>query len=250
MIGLKYRRPRVFAVLASVVLVAGCSGVPEDGRLIADPYEPLNRGVHVFNKGVDQGLIRPAATVYVALTPELIRFLIDNGASHIRLPVDVANRLLQGELMEALATAGRFGVNTVFGAAGLLDPATSVGLPDNPTGFGETLYIWGAPEGAYVELPLLGPSTERDTVGLIVDAALSPSTYVTGTPESQILLGLRGGDILNARVKFGEEIDQFLYESEDSYVVLKTTYVQVRRAELAGDAEDDGNTALPDIFDE
>ncbi|HEU0223080.1 MAG TPA: VacJ family lipoprotein [Paracoccaceae bacterium] len=238
---------RAVGPLAVLALLGACADLPQDGSLIADPYERLNRDFHEFNKGFDGVILRPASRLYVTVTPELIRFLIANGVANLELPVDALNLFLQGKLELALITVGRFGFNTVFGAAGLLDPATDFGLKRYNTDFGETLHVWGAKEGAYVELPLLGPSTERDTVGRVVDFVLSPTTYITGSPEAETILVLRAADIVGDRAAATSELDPILYDSPDSYTELKTTYVQFRRRQLSGAPDD---SALPEIFEE
>lgn len=228
--------------------LTACADLPADGSLIADPYEGLNRRVHELNKAVDRSLVEPAARLYVGVSPDLLRFLISNGAANLDLPVDAVNHLLQGRLELALITAGRFGFNTVFGAAGLLDPATEFGLTRHDTDFGETLHVWGFREGAYIELPLLGPSTERDAVGRVVDIVMSPVTYITGSPEAEILILVRAADVLNQREAASAALGEILYASPDSYTELRTTYVQLRRRQLGGGTPEDA--ALPDIFGE
>ncbi|MEM9196717.1 MAG: VacJ family lipoprotein [Pseudomonadota bacterium] len=238
------------AAAVGVVMLAACTPPPTDGALIADPYETTNRRIHELNKGVDAGILRPGARVYEAVTPTLVTFLVRNGLSNLELPVYAANQLLQGRPIDALSTAGRFGLNTVFGAAGLLDPATEFGLPMQRTDFGETLFVWGVREGAYIELPFLGPSTERDTAGLLVDFLMNPTTYFTGfvieSPATEVLLGLRGSDLLAFRAENAELLEQLFYESTDSYTEVKNAFVQVRRRELG--VETTPEDALPDLF--
>lgn len=240
------------SVAASMVLIAGCTPPPTDGALIADPYESTNRAVHELNKSLDTGLVEPGSRLYEAITPTLVTFLVRNGISNLELPVYAANQLLQGRPLDALSTAGRFGFNTVFGAAGLLDPATDFGLPLKRADFGETLFVWGVQEGAYIELPFLGPSTERDAFGILVDYLMNPTTYFTGfvveSPTSEILLGLRGTDILAFRAENSELINQLYYESTDSYTEVKNAFVQLRRRELG--VETTAEDALPDIFED
>ncbi|RMF32869.1 MAG: VacJ family lipoprotein, partial [Alphaproteobacteria bacterium] len=197
-------------------------------------------------------VLKPASELYVAATPELFRYLLANGVSNLGLPVDAANQLMQGRFMDALATVGRFGVNTVFGAAGLLDPATDFGLPREPADFGQTLYVWGVPEGAYVELPIFGPSTRRDAVGRVVDYIIDPTTYfgfiVPNTPAAHAFTAVRGLDILNRRAQLAPQLDPLLYSSADSYTELKNSYVQLRRRQLG--MEEPADAALPDIFED
>jgi phospholipid-binding lipoprotein MlaA len=230
-----------------LAVLGACAGPPREGQLIADPYEAVNRRVHEINKTVDRAVARPVARLYVRVAPGLLSFLVRNGAANLELPVDAVNLILQGKLELALVTAGRFGFNTVFGAAGLLDPATDFGLVRHDTDFGETLHLWGVREGAYVELPLLGPSTERDAVGLAVDILLNPVTWVTGSPEAEILLGVRTVDVIARRGESTAQIDAIFYGSTDSYAELKTAFVQLRRRRLGITGSED---ALPDIFED
>lgn len=239
------------AAVATTVLASGCAQTTPEGALIADPYESLNRDIHSFNTGVDQVLLRPAARGYQIVTPTLFQNLISNFVEHIRLPVTFINYALQGEVDGALETAGRFGVNTIMGAAGLLDPATEMGLPYQPTDFGLTMATWGAEEGPYVVLPFFGPSTGRDAVGVVVNAAINPVTYVTlGDGAGQAAAA--AGQVVTPPLVFRSEnmalIDELLYESADSYVAARSAYVQSRRARVAGEAVD--VEALPDIYGE
>ncbi|WP_118135224.1 VacJ family lipoprotein [Oceanicella sp. SM1341] len=244
---LRARTP-CFAAVATIVL-AGCADTEatQQAGLIADPYESTNRDIHEFNKGMDRYILRPVSQAYETVTPDLVRFLVANEANHLQLPVDAANHLMQGDIEAAGIAAGRFGFNTVFGAAGFLDPATEFGLPADPTDFGETLYTWGVGEGVYHELPFIGPRTTRDAVGWGVDWLIDPSILVDSTAFTYAALGLYGAHTLDRRVQNAELLDSLLYESEDSYLTLKTSYVQLRRRQLAGDSGT-GDDALPDIF--
>ncbi|WP_170317665.1 MlaA family lipoprotein [Paroceanicella profunda] len=234
---------------ATGVFLAGCAGTdqPQQAGLIADPYESTNRDIHEFNKGMDRYILRPAAEAYDTVTPDLVRFLVTNEANHLQLPVDAANHLMQGDFEAAAITAGRFGFNTVFGAAGLLDPATEFGLPADPTDFGETLYTWGVGEGVYLELPFIGPRTTRDAIGWGVDWVIDPAILVEGQTFTYITLGLYAANTLDRRVQSDDLLNEVLYNSEDSYLALKTSYVQLRRRQLSGD-DAASDAALPDIY--
>lgn len=237
-------------VLALAAL-AGCAVEAEPGALIADPYENVNRAVHSFNVAADTVVLRPAALAYDTVTPALFQHMISNFVDHLRLPVVFFNNILQGDVDEALATLGRFGVNTIVGAAGLLDPATEFGLPYDPTDFGLTLASYDANEGPFIMLPLLGPSTGRDAVGRLVDFGLDPLTYIAvgeGAGQTLATAGRFATPPVVARAENFEIVDQVLYESEDSYVTLRAAYVQSRRARAARGAVDAEN--LPDIFAE
>lgn len=239
---------------AALIGAAACSTVPsQPGELIADPYIETNRDIHAFNKGVDTALVRPASQVYDFVTPALVKHMISNGVDHLKLPGYFVNRILQGDARSAGRILARFLLNTTIGAGGLLDPATEFGVPQEPTDFGVTLAEWGAAEGDYVELPLLGPSTERHAVGRIVDFALDPSILITagavevGTAVTVVDASRTPLDIVNTRHENAELIDDVLYESEDSYVTARTGYVQSRRRFVSGETDTD---QLPDLFEE
>ena len=242
------------AVVLALLLTAACASGPADpDALIADPYEETNRDIHAFNKGLDSAILKPLAEGYDLVTPELFQHMIGNGLNHLRMPGIFVNRVLQGDSHEASVAAGRFVVNTVVGAGGLLDPATEFGLPYEPTDFGVTLAAWGADEGVYVEAPFFGPSTTRHLVGRVVNFALDPSILITtGAVEVGTALQIADAartpvDIVNTRHENAELIDDILYESEDSYVTARTGYIQNRRRRIAGD--ETNTEALPDIFD-
>lgn len=242
---------RKIAVLGMVVAVSACATAGPDAELAATDRTPgFNRAMLDVNIALDRTVLRPVAQGYDAVTPTTIKHLIGNGFSHLELPGDFINHLLQGEIDPALATLGRLTLNTVLGAGGLLDPATEFGLPKQETDFGVTLGKHGVEEGNYFVLPIIGPTTTRDAIGRAVDFALSPTTYI-GYVEPGISpeagLSLFAGDAVHTRDAQAEFIDQILYESADPYISLRSVYLQRRRALVAGD--DAGAESLPDIFD-
>ncbi|WP_243697954.1 MlaA family lipoprotein [Rhodovulum bhavnagarense] len=237
---MRHSRYSILAV-AGMVALAACT--PHDGtNEFNDPYEARNRAVHDFNKDVDRGIVRPLASGYGRAVPGPLREGIGNFAGNLSLPGKMANSLLQLRPGDAVENGVRFLVNTTIGIGGLFDPATRMGAPEVETDFGETLHVWGFPEGAYVELPFLGPSTERDTVGLIVDMALDPLGSALGPDERWIGRGTSVGAGLNKRFTYSGTIDEVLYDSADSYAQLRIGYLQKRRHEL-------GRDAMPDYFD-
>ncbi len=235
---------RISALLTSAALVAGC-GAPSGPDAINDPFEPANRKVHGFNKGVDRALVGPASKG-VGIVPEPVRRGIDNVADTLSLPGDIANNLLQLRLADAGQNTLRLGVNLTFGLAGLLDVSSELGLEGQPTDFGETLHVWGVGEGPYLELPLAGPSTARDTVGMAVDIVLDPVRRVLPVREANAATAIRLFSRLGDRDRFSDTVDSLLYESADSYAQARLLYLQNRRFTLgqgggaAGTASDDG----------
>ena len=243
-------------LVRSAVLVAGlgtmsaCAGDPPSGDFAAaDPYEQTNRFFLKGNIRLDRNILRPAAQGYDLITPTLIKHLIGNGLGHLELTKDFANYLLQGDVDRSLETFGRFTVNTIAGAGGLLDPATEVGLPRQATDFGITLGKYGVAEGGYLVLPLLGPTTVRDAAGFVVDRAFSPTTYL-GQVTSADAIGtvITGVGFVHQRDKRFDLIDEALYNSRDSYVTIRSGFLQRRRAQVAG--EEGAEELLPDIFDD
>lgn len=234
------RRLSGIAVLICVLLLAACTTPDAASRDVFDPYEAENRRMHDFNRGFDRSLLRPVAKGYASAVPDDIETVVVRFAENLSLPADVVNNLLQLNMRAAFHDTARFVVNTTVGLGGFFDPASEMGMaaPSN-TDFGETLHVMGAREGAYMELPVLGPSTVRDTFGTFFDLFTNPLTYVIGSPEN--LAGTAAGVAsgLSRRDKFSDTIDQILYESADSYAQSRSIYLQNRRFELGGTG---GNT--------
>ena len=223
-----------FITIAALALLAGCASSP-DSTGVNDPYEGLNRSVHSFNKAVDTVALRPVSQVYGTVVPGPVRTGVDNVADNLGLPGAIVNNTLQGDLGAAATNTGRFLVNSTFGFVGLFDVAGELGVPAQDTDFGETLHVWGVGEGPYVERPILGPSTTRDSVGYVVDLFLDPLDAVLSSPESDYRLAARVGELTNTRYRFGDTVDGVLYESADSYAQSRLIYLQNRRFELGID---------------
>lgn len=206
-----------------------------------DPLEPMNRSFHAFNQGLDTALIRPIATGTKG--NGFVGARIGDFADNLGKPGDIVNNILQLRLIKASENTLRFGFNTIFGLGGLFDVATEAGMPENDTDFGETLHIWGVGEGAYLELPLLGPSTTRDAVGEVVDAVIDPLNALP-KPESYYATGAKIASKIGDRGKYSGTVDSILYESADSYAQAKLLYLQNRRYEL-GQAADEADFVDP-----
>lgn len=210
---------------------------------INDPFEVQNRQIHEFNKLVDAVALRPISEIYGTAVPAPLRDIVDNSANNLALPSHAVNHVLQGDIEGAFITSARFLLNSTIGLAGLFDPATDLGLFENPTDFGETLGVWGIAEGPYLELPLLGGSTVRATVGMAVDFAIDPLRYVIPSPEREYLFLLKGVDLVGDRHAYSDLVDVLLYESADSYAAQRLTYLQNKRRNL------EGETVLEDLED-
>jgi len=225
------RSPITAALLVLTLALSACVSPEKTGQTY-DPYEAQNRAVHEFNKTLDKNIVRPVALTYGKSTPSELRQAISNLSDNLDLPGMVLNDLLQFQLGDAIANTLRFAMNTTFGIGGLFDPAGEVGLPARTTDFGETLYVWGFGEGAYVELPLLGPSTSRDAVGKLVDAAINPLNRVVPPSKRLVIPAINVAASLGNRYRFRTTIDSILYESADSYAQSRLLFLENRRFEL------------------
>ena len=237
---------KLFAI-APVLLFVACSPAPTP-QGFDDPGETQNRAIHDANKGIDKNVLRPVSRAYGTVVPSPVRTGISNFASNLSLPGMVINNVLQGRVADATTNAFRFAFNTTFGLGGVLDFAGEAGIPEQSTDFGETLYVWGVGEGAFVELPLLGPSTSRHVAGRVLDAALNPFNLVTATPEAGILTGTKVSARIGDRYRYSDLIDGVLYESADSYAQSRLLYLQNRRFALSGQSATEEFDPYEDIY--
>ncbi|MEM9972642.1 MAG: VacJ family lipoprotein [Pseudomonadota bacterium] len=233
-------KPRFsFSVFPAVALLLSACATPDTPTEVFDPYEQTNRQVHEFNVGLDRALVRPTSNAYGTVIPQPVRRSVSNFANNLDTPRFVVNDVLQGNILDAGHNTMRFLVNSTLGLAGLFDPATSFGLETRRTGFGETLFVWGNEEGAYVELPVFGPSNQRDAVGTVVDLVSNPISPIFGSGERWIPPTANVADRLGARYEFSDTVDGLLYESADSYTAARSLYLQNRRFELTGGVDDE-----------
>ncbi|MDK3016651.1 MlaA family lipoprotein [Pseudodonghicola flavimaris] len=231
----------VAALLGATGFLAGCATpTPEQkaSREIFDPYESTNRSIHGFNVGLDKVLLRPAAKGYVAIVPPPMVDSFNYFAENLSMPGQMVDSLLQGKPKQAGIALARFVINSTVGFAGLSDPASNFEIPKVDTDFGETLHSWGLGEGAYIELPLYGPSTSRDAIGLLVDFVLNPLDYAKNQPVDNLGLYAQAVKRLGDRGRYSDAVDAILYESADSYAQARTIYMQNRRFKLEGDTPD------------
>jgi phospholipid-binding lipoprotein MlaA len=228
---------RTGLLLAVLLVLSACVAAPRATE-INDPNELRNRKVHAFNKGLDQALVKPTATAYGIIMPRPVERGVDNFAANLSLPGMVLNDMLQLNIEDAFSNLARFTLNSTIGVAGLIDVATQNGLPEKPTDFGETLNVWGVAEGAYVELPVFGPSTTRDTVGLLVDFIIDPAGQLLPSGKRWLSPTAYVLNKVGDRNKYSDLVDSVLYESEDSYAQSRLLYLQNRRNELYGGISD------------
>jgi phospholipid-binding lipoprotein MlaA len=239
--------------LAALMLVAvgACSTVPSTGDAGAaaaedaavgthksDPWERLNRRIYGFNDAVDTAVLKPVAQGYRAVVPEFLRTGIDNMFGNLGDVWSTVNLLLQAKPRPALEMGMRVVTNSVFGLAGFLDIAEEAGLSRQTEDFGQTLGVWGVQSGPYVMLPLLGPSTLRDSAALPVDMKASPSALAFKEVRDQ-----NGGTILsviNTRTKLLNASRMLDEVALDKYILLRDAYLSRRRSQVYdGDPPDE-----------
>lgn len=234
----------------SVLILATCLGAPATAfaqEATGDPWEGLNRNLFAFHETVDKAVIEPVARGYRAITPRPVRTGVQNFLRNLRGPVVFANDVLQGEFSRAGVTAARFGVNTTIGVAGVLDPATSMGLERHDEDFGQTLAVWGVDSGPYIFIPLLGPSTVRDAFGRVVDRGLDPITYAEGEDADEFRIAQTVFTALSAREQLLDPIADVRANSVDPYASFRASYLQLRESAIQN-----GRTDIQDLpdFDE
>jgi phospholipid-binding lipoprotein MlaA len=194
------------------------------------------------HEAVDGAVIEPVARGYRAVTPGPLRKGVLNFLRNLRGPVIFANDVLQGELGRAGTTAGRFVINTTVGVAGVFDPATSMGLERHDEDFGQTLAVWGVPEGPYIFVPLFGPTTVRDGAGRIVDVVFDPLTWARGD-DADLWRGARTVTAgAAAREQLLEAVDDIRANSIDPYASVRTSYSLLRESAIQN-----GRTDVQDL---
>lgn len=208
--------------LASLTLLGGCASTGNP----RDPLEPINRGIYHFNDGVDHLVIKPAAELYKGVLPQFARTGVSNFFSNIGDVIVALNNLLQGKFVEAVSDVGRIAVNTTAGLLGVIDVATEIGLEKHNEDFGQTLGYWGIPDGPYLVIPILGPSSARDAVGLVGDWKASPITYVDPNRDRNALYGLW---FVSRRSELLETSKILETAALDPYEFLRDAYLQRRR---------------------
>jgi phospholipid-binding lipoprotein MlaA len=227
------------------VLLSACAAAPDPTSLDWDPFEESNRPVHETNRQIDRAVYGPVARGYGEAVPQPVRRGISNLRNNWRLPGHMIQYTLQGRPVKVAESTTRFLVNTLLGLGGLIDPATDMGLPYDETNFDETFYVWGLPEGGYLELPFVGPGTQRDWTGYVLDQALDPTWYVLPVAATNTLLVLGGLDLVNDRYELDPALQSILHESADSYTAQRISYIQNMRARLQGGT---GVEQLEDVY--
>ncbi len=218
-------------MLVGALLLSGCATTSGEFSKV-DPYESANRDIFAFNDTVDSYVAKPISDAYKWVTPQFVQtgiFNFFNNLSNVRV---VLNDVLQAKFEQSAEDMGRLIINTTVGLGGLVDVAKDVGLKQNDEDFDQTLAVWGVPQGPYLVLPLLGPTTLRGIPSSVLDTAANPSSYV-GMPIQLLSL-------LNTRANAQGALDVVNEGALDPYAFIREGYLQTRE-HLASDGKSQAN---------
>lgn len=235
------RPSTITAAVLALALLGGCATGPNaDPR---DPLEPFNRSVYAFNEGVDRVVLKPVAEAYNEALPSPVRTGVRNFFANLADAWTAVNALLQGRGQAAVESLFRVQVNTLFGLGGLIDVASDAQIPRHREDFGKTLGRWGVPTGPYLVLPLLGPSTVRDTAVLPVEHWGNAVSHIDDDGTRYSLLALRIIDTRAQLLRAGRVLDE---AALDKYSFTRDAYLQLRGARPAQADEEFDYMAPPE----
>ena len=246
---------RLGGTLAAILFAAfltGCATPPTDPAdkadflALNDPLEPTNRAIFQFNLAVDKAVLKPVALGYRAIVPEEGRRGVHNFLGNLRTPLVFANDVLQAEQQRAGTTLVRFVVNSTVGIFGIFDVAGKyMNMPGHDEDFGQTLAVWGVPDGPYLMLPLLGPSNPRDATGEAVQWFADPvDIYLSNTDREWLSWTRLGFETVDRRVDLLDTLDNIERTSLDYYASIRSIYRQKRLDEIRN-SRSTGNAPVP-----
>lgn len=209
-----------------LALASGCASVPgpPDER---DPFESYNRAMYAFNDSVDSAVVRPVAQAYKDYMPTLVQTGVSNFFDNIGDLNVMVNNLLQFKIENAVSDFGRILWNSTVGIFGLIDVASHMGLEKHDEDFGQTLAVWGVPDGPYIVLPLLGPSNARDSVGLVGDIYVDPLFQID--EEGNVYWGAVILRFIDTRADLLSASRVLEQAAIDPYIFVRDAYLQHRR---------------------
>ena len=211
-----------------------------------DPFEPANRFFYQVDDTLDTYALRPVAQAYVYVLPQPVRGGVHNVLANLTSPVLLADDVLQAKPRRAGDTFMRFLINSSAGVLGVFDVAARVGYPAHSADFGETLALWGVPEGPFLFLPVLGPSNPRDASGFGVDSVLDPFFYVPRGDELLTLNWARAGvGAVDSRSRVLDDVASVRKTALDPYATFRSLYRQHRESEIQ-DLREDRRRTPPD----
>lgn len=216
-------------IVTALLLVAAMSGCATTHNNPVDPFEGFNRAVFDFNDGVDRVALKPAAIAYRNILPSFVQTGVGNFFGNLADVWTSVNNLLQGKVERGLNDMLRVAVNSTLGFGGLLDIGSEAGLQKHKVDFGQTLGVWGVKSGPYVVLPLLGPSTLRDTVALPVDFVGNPVTYAESSRVRIAASLVRAVDLRASVLDASSLIED---AAIDRYEFIRDAYLQRRESKI------------------
>jgi len=212
-----------------LIQLSGCASAipaaPKDQRADSDPWEPLNRRINAFNNNVDKVTFKPLAKAYQTVLPSPLRKGVSNFSSNLRTPLHIINNLLQGKVKRSFSETGRFVVNSTIGIGGLFNVGAALGLEPYREDFGQTLAVWGVPNGPYVILPIIGPATLRDAITIPLGFAADPLFYLDHDKTRRTIYLVRAVDF-RAQLFTAESL---IEDSYDRYLTVRESYLQNRQ---------------------
>ncbi len=223
----------LLTVVLTLSLVVGCASVPREYRDPRDPWQPYNRAMFRFNTDFDNAFIKPTAQAYQKITPEPVNRSVTNFFNNVADLTSAVNNLLQFKLSRTGSDVSRVLVNTTVGALGLFDVATNMGIPSYREDFGQTLGYWGFADGPYFIMPIIGPSTLRDTFGFAGDVLIDPFYSVN---RDKIYWGFIGLRVIDRRARLLTAGEIFEQAAIDRYSFVRDAYLQ-RRANQVIDGD-------------
>jgi phospholipid-binding lipoprotein MlaA len=197
----------------------------ESQALVNDRFENYNRNAYRMNDTLDRNFVRPTAVFYITYVPSTIRTGIQNFFNNLRDFVTLGNDILQLDGISSMHNVMRIAINSTFGILGLIDISTSLGLEQHKNSFGNTFKVYGWTNSSYFVIPLLGPSTVRDAIGLIPDTLFNPTWWIIPRQYDYVSVGLFGVNAIDQRAAY-LDYDQLLNTSLDPYATLRDTYLQ------------------------
>jgi phospholipid-binding lipoprotein MlaA len=219
-------RLRGLTVAAAAGLLLGGCATPANPK---DPFEKFNRSMFAFNDAADRVVLKPAATAYKEVLPSFVQTGVNNFFGNLSDAWSAVNNLLQGKGQDGMSDVTRFALNSTFGLVGVLDIASEAGLQKHNEDFGQTLGIWGVPSGPYLMLPLLGPSTVRDTAALPVDYQADIWSYTTPINLRNVGTGVRA---IDQRASVLDASNLMEEAALDRYEFIRDGYLQRRESRV------------------
>ena len=223
------RRYLALALAAAALIGCAADGRHADPYDVNDPLEDYNRVMFDINRTIDGVLMKPAAELYVLVLPTRVQRGVSNLLDNLGEPLNAANNLFQGKVERAGASTGRFVINSTLGLIGIFEVADEVGLERAPEDFGQTLASWGFGEGPFLVLPVLGPSTPRDALGLAVDSVADPVSRVS-SGETGLARAIARG--VERRAAYLHDLEVLEQTSIDFYAAIRELYRQFRANEI------------------